>query len=154
MAAARLTDDVYNTIVEYVSAGNYLETAAAAAGVDIRTVRRWIRDGADPESEYAVFRREVLRSEAEAEHKLVSFLQDCAAAGDPRPAQWWLERRHPAKWSLRIQHVVGEQFEAVISRIEQLEERIGREAVDLVLDALAGGDGEAAGDESAEADLH
>jgi hypothetical protein len=154
MSAPELTDDVHETIVEYLRAGNFIETASAAAGVSVRTVRNWLRLGADVDSEYATFRREALAAIAEAEHTAVAFLRAAAEGGDTKAATWWLERRHPARWGLKIRHVVEEQLSAAVERIERLEGEIGREAVERVLDALAGDPGGPEAEIEAQADLH
>jgi transposase len=40
-----LTPEVAEAIVEAMRGGNYLETAAALAGISIATLRNWLRDG-------------------------------------------------------------------------------------------------------------
>jgi hypothetical protein len=136
--ARALSYEESTAIVEFLKGGNYLESAAAAAGVDIRRVRTLLLLGAEPGSEHADFRRDVLRAIAEAECAGVSFLMDAASGGDTRAMMWLLERRYGERWALKVRHVVEEQLSAAVARIEELEGQIGREAVERVLDALAG----------------
>lgn len=88
------TVTIADRIIQAVRAGNYLETAAAAAGVHIQTIRTWITTGnatlrllnqGTPASDlpradlrYAEFAYALARAEAEAESEDVARLQQLA----------------------------------------------------------------------------
>lgn len=98
-------------IAEYVEAGNYLSDAAAACGVDRRTVTRWMEWGgaidgefgpeADPDEIpagrrlYWLFRLAVDRGrEAARAHRV----RRIAASDDWKAQAWLLERTSPAEF--------------------------------------------------------
>lgn len=151
---ARLTPEVHSIIVAAVRGGNFLETACALAGVEVDAVSRWIEAGAQPHSPYAAFRREVHAAVAESERTVLMGILAAAQAGDPKAAGWFLERRHARRWGTRVRAAVEAETEAAVERVLALEDRLGRETIDLVIAALAGEpatwtrpDGEAADDE-------
>ena len=56
----KLTPEVQARIVEAIEAGNYIEVAAAAAGISKPTFYGWMQRGTDePGSEYSDFRNAV-----------------------------------------------------------------------------------------------
>jgi len=66
MAAGRptkLTSDVHNQIVAAVRAGNYMETAAAYAGINKDTLYHWLRRGAKEKERVAKNKRTKVRKE-------------------------------------------------------------------------------------------
>lgn len=136
-----LTVDVHQRIVELLEDGNFLETAACVAGVSIGQVRSWLALGAEPGSKYEQFRVDVLRAISEAESKGVAILIGAAAAGDLKAVTWWLERRHPKRWGQRVRHVVDQELDDAVTRVEALEAELGADVVERVLEALSGGQG-------------
>jgi hypothetical protein len=94
-----LTPEVAKIIVDAMHAGNYLETAAALAGISVATLRNWLRVGRRGESpELADFAQAVTQARAIAE------VRDLDRIGrDPswQSAAWRLERRHPKRWGRR-----------------------------------------------------
>lgn len=136
-----LTVDVTRQIVHLLQDGNFLETAAYAAGVSPAQVRGWLALGAEPGSRYEAFREEVLRAIADAESRGVNVLIQAAAAGDLKALTWWLERRHPKHWGQRVRHVVDQELDDAVTRVEALEGELGSEIVERVLEAIAGGQG-------------
>ena len=67
MARARqpkLTEEICRKIVNAILGGNYLETAAAYAGVDSKTVRRWLIQGRQVKADPA--KRDLARRVADA----------------------------------------------------------------------------------------
>ncbi len=133
------TYEQHSSIVEFLKAGNFFETACAAAGVRVTTARNWLLVGTDPDAgDCTEFRNDVLKAMAEAEASLVNVMHEAALAGDSKAAMQLLERRYPVRWAQKIRVVVEEQLSAAVDRVERLESEIGREALDRVLDALAG----------------
>jgi len=108
-----LTPAMQAQICESVRAGNWLETAAQAAGIDRDTLFAWKRKGmADLEagrtnSIYGVFVNAVARAEAESEQASLACIQR-AGESDWRAEAWYLERRFPERWMLRQQVTVEE----------------------------------------------
>ena len=141
------------TIVNALRLGHYMDTAAALAGVTTSRLHAMIRAGVDPESEHHEFAMDVRRAIAEAENEALEALKE-VALGDAKVMQWFLERRYPERWSLKVQHVVREELDGAIARVEALAERIGEENLALVLHALAGGTGSAEAPSEADAGLH
>lgn len=87
-------------IVRYVQAGSYLETAAAAAGVNRSTLHRWLKRGAEGEEPFAAFSDAVEGALAEAELRDLVRI-DRAAETQWQAAAWKLERRNPKLWGRR-----------------------------------------------------
>jgi len=94
-----LTPAVAETIIDAMCGGNYMETAAALAGISVATLRNWLRAGRRGESpELADFAQAIARARAVAE------VRDLERIGrDPswQSAAWRLERRHPKRWGRR-----------------------------------------------------
>lgn len=147
-----LTSAVQETIVGLLRAGNYLETAAAYAGVNKVTVYKWLKRGARslrkssktgepiPEAELAFveFSNAVQRARAEAEARA---LQLIAKAGESQwqAAAWRLERMFPQRWgrSNRVE-VSGPNGEPVAVNVKR--DRIDKALKNLTdeqLEALA-----------------
>ena len=129
-------------IVSYVKAGNYLETAIAAAGLERNIARRWLHDGArDPESAEGLFAAAVEQARAEAEIRSVALIEthgrdkvrekvetDAAGAltkkttetdrGDWRALAWRLERMNPAKFAARVRIEVENELGAVLDALD------------------------------------
>lgn len=97
-----MTPEVQERIVSAIRAGNYLETAAAYAGIGETTLHRWMQQGATDESDviYREFREAVERARAEAEVRTVALIQQ-AAPQSWQAAAWYLERSHPKRWARR-----------------------------------------------------
>jgi transposase len=95
----KLTKDVHDTIVALVRAGNYLETAALSCGVDVVTVRNWMREGKRNKSGVRHdFFSAVRAASASAQVDDMSTIA-MAASADWRAAAWRLEHRWPQKYA-------------------------------------------------------
>jgi len=153
MARPELDREAHHLIVSALRSGHFLDTAAALAGFRASTVNGWIRLGAEPGNRYEQFAIDCRRAIAESEDEPLQALK-AEAAGNPKVLQWFLERRFPEHWSIKVQHVVREELSGALERVEALVDRIGEENLALVLGALAGshGSGEAQGE--ADAGLH
>jgi transposase len=94
----KLTPERQATIVRLIRAGNYLETAACAAGIDRVTLREWLKRGAnESEGIYAEFTDAVNEAAAMAEARSVAIIAK-AAEVQWQAAAWMLERKHRHKW--------------------------------------------------------
>ncbi len=100
----KLSPDIERRIVELLRAGNYVETAAACAGIHKDTLYRWLKEGArQPNGIYGGFAVAVERAQAEAEARDVTLIAT-AAREDWRAAAWRLERRSYARWGEHQKH--------------------------------------------------
>jgi len=97
----KLTPQLQETIVNHILRGSYMETAAAAAGIDKTTLYRWLKQGADAissASPYYGFRHAVESALAEAEVRDLNVVDHAARSGVWKAAAWKLERRAPKRW--------------------------------------------------------
>ena len=95
---SKLTPERQERIIELIRAGNYMEIAAQAAGINVATMYRWLQRGEETNSgKYHEFREAIMRARAEAEARNVTLIQTAARA-DWRAAAWFLERSFPDRW--------------------------------------------------------
>lgn len=151
---SKLTPETAEKIIRAVRVGNFLETAAAAAGVHPATVYRWLAD-ADKKGAPAAkreFRDALSRARAEAEQRLVgSAVKDAAggfvtkrvtrtlrdgtteteetyAAPNGRVALEFLSRAFPDRWARRnaieVTGAGGGPIQVSAERITGLAERV------------------------------
>jgi hypothetical protein len=86
--------------------GNYIETAAAYAGIHKTTLYDWLKKGANSKSgKYREFSNAVDKAMAEAEIRDVALIAQ-AAKENWQAAAWRLERKYPARWGRKTQHEV------------------------------------------------
>lgn len=102
---SKLTPQVGQDVVLAMEAGNFLDTAAAWAGIDVSTVHRWMRIGREEadlpdkqRTEFYEFYHFVTRAEARSEVRAVILLRR-GMDNDWRAAAEYLRRRHPSKWN-------------------------------------------------------
>lgn len=101
----KLTPKVQETICRYISAGSFRETACAAAGIDSRTLRKWLKKAVDDdargeETDHTRFRDAIDLAGAAAEARDVAHITK-AGAEDWRALAWILERRGAKRWSFK-----------------------------------------------------
>ncbi|MGG3737207.1 hypothetical protein [Aeribacillus pallidus] len=95
---SKLTPEIQKKIIDAVRAGNYMETAAAYAGISKDTLYRWLKQGARAKSgKYKAFHDAIEKALAEAEVRDVMIIAN-AATSDWKAAAWRLERKFPDKW--------------------------------------------------------
>lgn len=100
--------EIANTIIEFIRAGNYVETAAAAAGIVKSTLYDWLKRGKRAKSGvFHNFSNAVEKAMAEAEVVDVTRI-GIAAKEYWQAAAWRLERKFPKKWGRKIE-VAGDQ---------------------------------------------
>ena len=144
---SKLTPETHAKIVSLLRAGNYIETAASAAGVTSRTVRNWLSRGAEGEEPYATFAADVDKAIGESEAFDVIKLAEAAKQGDTKAIQWRLERRHRDRWGSQVKVVTEVREQAVEEILVRLRERLDPAAFRGVLLALSD---QPEGDESGE----
>lgn len=109
----KINKTIIETICNYVEKGNYVETAAAAAGISRSTLYEWLRRGAreidrlesDPaarplksERLYVEFSDTLTRATALAEIRDVEIMNRMIKEGVHQVLQFKLERRNPKHW--------------------------------------------------------
>ena len=111
----KLDEVVQEKIVNAIKAGNYIETAAAYAGINKDTLYEWLKRGErekqrlrkdknlkinKAEEPFVYFSDAVEKALAEAEMRNVLIISKTAEA-QWQAAAWWLERKYPEKWGKR-----------------------------------------------------
>lgn len=96
-----LNDEISHTIVEAMRRGNFLEDAAALAGVGRRTVYDWLEKGEKGEEPYAEFSARIAGAEAQAVDEALKNVRSATGGKLSSPhlnETWFLERRKPRSW--------------------------------------------------------
>jgi transposase len=108
----KLTPELQVKIVEALKMGNYIETAAALAGINKTTIYEWLKRGArelervennpnakirKDEERFVVFSNAVKKAQAEAEQRDVLIIAK-ASQSDWKASAWRLERKYPQRW--------------------------------------------------------
>lgn len=97
----KFTPTVAAAIVSYLKAGNFLEVAAAVAGVSKQTVYDWIKQGRRAgRGEMWIWAIEVEKAMSFAEVFMVAQIAR-AAKVQWQAAAWHLERKYPERWGRR-----------------------------------------------------
>jgi hypothetical protein len=97
----KLTPELHTEIVRTIKAGNYIETAAAMAGVNRDTLREWVRQGIRRgNGKYHAFALDVEQAMAHAEVMDVLGIRK-AGEREWTARAWLLERRFPDRWGKR-----------------------------------------------------
>lgn len=91
----KYSDDVVKHITDALRGGNTRRASCAAGGISQETFARWLADNAD-------FMDAVEKAEGEAELRNLAVIQD-ATKTTWQAAAWWLERKHKAEWSSRVE---------------------------------------------------
>lgn len=103
----KLTKQIQDVIVESLKAGNYVETAAAFAGIHKATLYDWLKKGANQSSgKFREFSDAVKKAQAWSEDRDVKLIAN-AAGSQWQAAAWRLERRFPDRWGRRERHEVS-----------------------------------------------
>ena len=106
----KFTPERREKIIQLIKAGNYLETATQAAGIDYSTFRNWMNRGENAlqrqsegdkltkvEKEFVDFVEHIQKAEAEAEARNLMIINK-AASDSWQAAAWYLERKHHDRW--------------------------------------------------------
>lgn len=122
----KLTREVEDQLVRAISAGAYIETAAAFVGISKVSFYDWMRRGARAKSgRYKAFSERIKKAMAESEMRSIMAIQ---RAGDInwQAHAWYLERKYPERWGKRsaldVDHTgeVVQRHEGEISLTEKL----------------------------------
>lgn len=126
---SRLTPDIQATIIDALLEGAYVETAAQAAGVPVRTLYRWLEKADDLEATalehwtsddeptlndlyellnpadwaYVDFRHAMKSAEAAGELELLRLVKGGHGRQPWQAYMTVLERKHPARWGRRLE---------------------------------------------------
>ena len=87
--------EVVQRITQALRAGNTRRASCAYAGISEDTLAVWLKD--IPE-----FSDAIKKAEGDAEVRNVAIIQK-AADTTWQAAAWWLERKHKAEWSSRVE---------------------------------------------------
>ena len=121
----KLTPKRHATIVEAISKGHYLITAAKLAGVGKSTISHWIKRGKDEDAGiYHEFALEVEIAHQKGESFLVSTVVDAVESGEWRAAAWMLERKYFKRWAKQSRVEVSGAEGAPIKIEPVSEERV------------------------------
>lgn len=92
----KLTPEIQDKIVNFVSQGNYRSVAAQAVGIHPDTFHTWMTKERQP---YLRFRMAILEAEANAQRLMVSCVMKAAIGGEWRAALEYLSRKFPDEWA-------------------------------------------------------
>lgn len=91
---SKLTKERQEIIVAAIEKGCTFKLAAQAAGIDERTLYRWLEKGEDGAAPlYSQFRQAIKRAEGQQAERLLALIERHAIT-DWKAAAWMLERRH------------------------------------------------------------
>jgi|GEM_PF-556667 len=108
----KFTPEVTGKILTAIRAGNYIETAAAWAGVNKQTIYDWLRQGAAQEKgPFRDFSDSVGEALAHAEIADLQQVAEAAKKGNWQAAAWRLERRNPSRWGRKDRSPVNPEDE-------------------------------------------
>ena len=140
-----MTDELVAAVCESLRKGNYVETAAACAGITARSLRAWMAKGHDARkrkvtNRYRRFLDAVERAQAEGESQHVEAIVE-ARSEHWQASAWWLERTRPERFGRRdkvlVENTVREELDHALTMLEQ---RLKPEEYDRVLAALSDGE--------------
>lgn len=158
----KITPEIQADLIKMLSAGNYLETAAAYCGISTDTVRGWVKRGeqeaqrlkADStawpiksETEFMELAIAIRQAQATSEIRDVMLIGN-AARDQWQAAAWRLERRYPDKWGKKERHeLTGAdggpvQIEEVRAKLLQKFNELGIEEPEEIEKLQEGSDGE------------
>lgn len=98
---SKLTPELIVRVEQLLSAGNYVTTVCDFVGIDKSTWYRWLEQGSKEEAGlFREFCDTVKKAEAGAEVRAVTGILK-AGQTSWQALAWFLERKHPEKWSSR-----------------------------------------------------
>lgn len=136
----KCTPKLTQELCQLIRCGTFMETACAAVGIPSRTMRIWLKKGAeagDDENEFTRFRDAVLAAEAECESNGAKQISE-AGKDDWRAIAWLMERRFSRRWAQRVRVQVESELDRMLDRAERV---LSPEDFELLLEAVAAEDG-------------
>jgi transposase len=124
----KLTPELQAKLCDAIRAGNYMETAAAFAGIRKATLQNWLRRGArQTQGIYHAFSEAVEKALADSEARDVALIAKAAADGQWQAAAWRLERKFPDRWGRRDRHQVDANIQGTVKVTpdDAIQERAG-----------------------------
>lgn len=136
----KLTKEVQAKIVSAIRAGNYMETAAAFAGIHKSTFHDWMKQGQRLREKFEKsgekpdknqtnlihFSDSIEKALAEAEMRDVMTITQ-ASEEDWKAAAWRLERKHPQRWGRKVIYQGDEREKLALEKMKADLERIKTE---------------------------
>ena len=114
----KLTHEVQEALVKALRLGNFRGPAARFAGISSRTLYEWLKIGEKQhQGKFRVLLSAVRKAEADAEVAMVARLMEHAKK-DTRAVQFYLERKHAARWGKRDRVTLQGDAEAAPVQIE------------------------------------
>jgi hypothetical protein len=135
----KLTQERLEQIALALLQGNFRNVAAKAAGITPRTLRRWMKLGAQyPDGIYGALRHRVLEAESGAERMATRAILLAGHTEDVKHLEWWLERKYPERWGkyrgeLRQLQKEVEELRKLVADLGQ-ERRVALQPADDVVD--------------------
>lgn len=133
--ASKATPERFDKVVAALEEGHSIESASAIAGINRRTLQRWMKRALEEDDETGVFSEFLSRCEdarARFEATRVNIIRKAGDNGEWTAAAWWLERVEPARYGRRsVTHHAGpmmpKEFTLTIESpaSERLREREG-----------------------------
>lgn len=118
-ARERFTPEVRAAFLAAVREGNYLETAAASAGVHPNTPREWLKRGArDTSGPHHEFWKAFRESDAASEKELLTLVRQ-HAVDDGRLALELMARKYPKRWGATLRLELDAVFDRVLDALER-----------------------------------
>jgi hypothetical protein len=101
MPAAKITEEITGCIIDALGAGHYREVACKLAGIDLKTLLNWLKQGERERS--GVYRDLYLAVERAEDKAEVFHLKniETASAKSWFASAWFLERKHPERRAKR-----------------------------------------------------
>jgi hypothetical protein len=101
---SKLTAQRFTRLVAAVAVGATYRQACDFAGIEYRTLRRWLVRGAQDEAppEFREFCHAIKKAEATAVLRCLERINAAAASGVWQAAAWLLERRYPDAYGRRV----------------------------------------------------
>ena len=91
----KYNEEVVQRITQALRSGNTRRASCGYAGISEDTFAVWMKNNAD-------FSDAIKKAECDAEVRNVAIIQK-AADTTWQAAAWWLERKHKAEWSSRVE---------------------------------------------------
>lgn len=96
----KYSQEIADKICQHIRAGAYVETAAAACGINKTTLYEWLKNSARGKTQNG-FSNAIEKAQADAELFDSGVITKAAINGQWQAAAWRLERKHPDRYGRR-----------------------------------------------------